>query len=214
MKTNLMILVMVVSGMNLFAQGQARGSFGDRRAEKMKTELSLSDEQLARVEVVHRKFRSAYGILLSDTLLTKEEVLVQRTQLLTERDREMKNILTGDQYSKWMTMKPAETHRGYARGSMKDPVDEMKKSLGLTDEQTEKIAGFNKTFAAKVQALRADTTLTRESTANFIRQKGDERIASIKNVLSPMQFEKFMTFEAEHRRRGVSYRRHKENRPG
>jgi len=71
------------------------------RAEKLKTELSLTDEQVKKVENVNGNFKKRTGSLHKNEELSKEVKQAEFKKVKSDYHTEMKNILTDDQYVKW-----------------------------------------------------------------------------------------------------------------
>ena len=85
------------------------------------------------------------------------------------------------------TAKP-ERGPGGPRG---DRLAMMKEQLGLTPEQVEKIKPILEKDREKLQALRADTTATREQKGGKTREILTASMEEIKPILTPEQLEKF-----------------------
>lgn len=91
----------------------------------------------------------------------------------------------------------AETPQPPPRGGM--PLDRMKTELSLTQDQLEELKIIQDNHLAKVEALRANTSLTREQRREqrqAIRQAWREEILA---VLTPEQREKFQQMRAKYR---------------
>ena len=78
-------------------------------------------------------------------------------------------------------------------------MEEMAKALGLTDAQKDQMKQIHQDEKAKLDALRADTSLTQDQRrAQFksIRQETHQKMTSL---LTPEQQEKMKKFHAEHK---------------
>ncbi|MEJ0055228.1 MAG: hypothetical protein WDN75_05975 [Bacteroidota bacterium] len=72
MKKNMMLAGLMMVSTIIFAQHHKRDASGmaAKRSEKMKTELSLTDDQYAKVKAINEKYAASYAKLRSDTSLT------------------------------------------------------------------------------------------------------------------------------------------------
>jgi periplasmic protein CpxP/Spy len=120
MKKNLMLAGLMMVSTIIFAQHH-KGDRSDRAAkgaEKMKTELSLSDDQYAKVKVINEKYASSYSKLRSDTTLTVGTSHKRMKQLRDDQQTQIKSVLTKDQLTKWTAMKTKrdEDRKNHKRG--------------------------------------------------------------------------------------------------
>ena len=104
----------------IFAQHH-KGDRSDRAgkgAEKMKTELSLSDDQYAKVKAINEKYAASYSKLRSDTALTVGTSHKRMKQLHDDQQTQIKSVLTKEQLTKWTAMKAKrdEDRKNHKRG--------------------------------------------------------------------------------------------------
>lgn len=112
MKKNAMLLVLVLISAFTFAQKNHHGkqehdtkARAAKHAEQMKKDLSLNDDQFAKVKSLNEKFSAKYAVVRKDTSLTRGRAMSQMKKIRTEQDAELKTILTSDQYTKWNELK-------------------------------------------------------------------------------------------------------------
>ena len=195
--------------MNVFAQ-KAEPSRNERQIDKMKSELALSEEQYSRLKKANDEFAKEMTRMRADTALTREKALAGRKVMIEKRSAAIKEILTKEQYDKWMAMKPRESKQGrqerpYPNGY--HSADDLKKQLGLSDDQAGKLKQYNIEMRGKFQKLRADTTVARANRMSAFKEIVDDRNEKIRKVLTEDQYEKFLAFEKEQvqtRKRGSS----------
>lgn len=102
---------MVLAGMAIsaltFAQGHHKDhkSRAELQSDKMKKELSLSDDQYSRVQAINKKFDEKRKTLRSDTTVTVGFARNQSRKLIQEQMDELQGVLTVDQWNKWVTLK-------------------------------------------------------------------------------------------------------------
>jgi Spy/CpxP family protein refolding chaperone len=78
---------------------------------------------------------------------------------------------------------------------MKDRREEMKKALGLTEEQLAKLDVIKEESRAEMQKLRADQSLSREEKREQVREIREAADVKIKGILTPEQQAKFEEFK-------------------
>jgi DNA repair exonuclease SbcCD ATPase subunit len=93
-----------------FQKAQAEARKADRqkakaeRAEKMKTALSLSDEQATKMEKVNKDFHQRMKSLKKNDK-SKEENMAAFKKYRDEHEADIKSILTAEQFEKFQTLK-------------------------------------------------------------------------------------------------------------
>jgi hypothetical protein len=115
MKKFMVLIVCMMASTIIFAQRHGSDKDkGGKHAEKMKTMLSLNDDQVARIKVIDEKFKASHVKLKSDTALTVGTMHNKMQKLKTEREAELKGVLTETQWTKWTTEK--EKRGGHRKG--------------------------------------------------------------------------------------------------
>lgn len=193
-------MILLVAAMNGSAQKHPGSAMPEKQAQHMKSVLSLSDEQYERVKALNEKFRAAQASLLADTVLTREEVLLKRKRLMDERDVDIKDILTGEQYAKWDSLRNGGGRNRRSPG--RNAMEAMKEALDLSDEQVKEIQALNSRVAGKMREVRTDSAMTRESRPAAMKNIHEERRAELKKILTDVQYEKLLVYEDQDRRRG------------
>ena len=124
MKKNVMLGALMMVSTIIFAQhprpqGDPK-AMADKRAERMKTELGLNDDQYSRVKAITEKFAENNVKLRKDTALTVGTARNRMKELRTEQQAQFKSILTADQWTKYTNMKAkrAEGWKKHRRGKM------------------------------------------------------------------------------------------------
>ncbi|MEX2231862.1 MAG: hypothetical protein WD824_06870 [Cyclobacteriaceae bacterium] len=205
MKKNALLLIMALASLNLFSQIDP--AMVERLAPKMKEELSLTDEQFARLKKINEKFRSAHASLRADTTLTRDKALVERRQIQDDRNNAIKEMLTKEQFAKWNEVKSGPRQKKTAS----NPMEEMKTALGLTDDQVKKIEAINLISGGEFKKLRADTTVSVANKRKTIVTIQEARKEKIKKILTEEQYLNFLLYEADkaknRRREGGPVRR-------
>lgn len=79
--------------------------------------------------------------------------------------------------------------------------EKLAKDLGLNDEQTAKLKEIDAAYATDMDALRSSTD--REKTQEGARLAREKRESSLKEVLTPEQFQKMESMRAENRNNSI-----------
>jgi hypothetical protein len=125
MKKNLMLVVLVLISAVTFAQKGRHNhdpkERAARHADHLKKELSLNDEQYAKVKSLNEKYSERYAAVRKDTSLTRGRTMSQMKSIRGERETELKKILTSEQVTKWEALKAKrqEERKNYRHGHHK-----------------------------------------------------------------------------------------------
>ena len=115
-----LFLVILISTATVFAQGGDRqGKKGDpsKRSEKMIEELKLDDKQAAEYRKVEADFREQMKKERESVKEDREKMREKMTAMRTEKDAQIKKILTDEQYKQYQeNQKKAESPRKKGHG--------------------------------------------------------------------------------------------------
>lgn len=198
MKKNGLILIMVIASLSLFGQRQADRSLDERQLGRMKTELALTDVQFDQLRKVNEKFHQQRAILHADSALTRQKITAEGAKILKERNSAIQKVLSEEQFAKWTEMKENESRRRPgASASSRENLLEMKRVLGLNDQQVKNVATVNTQMTGEFRKLRSDTLTARADRPEVIKKIVADRNAKIKKILTEEQYVKFLEYEAE-----------------
>jgi len=96
------------------------GAPGGRRGnplDAMKTQLSLTDDQVEKLKPIYKEQRDKLQALRSDTTLSREDMMAKRKELQAALSDKVKDILTPDQFAKWQKMPQNRGRRGQKGGA-------------------------------------------------------------------------------------------------
>ena len=93
-------------------------------------------------------------------------------------------------------------------------AQKMKTKLGLDDAQTTKIHDINLGIAQKNDAIRDNTSLTKEQKMAQLKETHHSRNAQYKEVLTPDQYAKYEAWEKEKREKMQAKRAEKQDAKG
>lgn len=75
------------------------------RAQRMQKNLSLTDEQTAKIKAIDKEFADKFSLLLDDSTLAKEDSRARAMQLREEYRSRTKSVLSEEQLKKWESRK-------------------------------------------------------------------------------------------------------------
>ena len=118
MKKNVIFLGLMMLSTIIFAQHHTGDSKNTGRLERMKKELSLTDDQVGKVKAIKTKFAERYATIRKDSSLTQGSAWNQSKKLRAEQETELKSVLTADQWTKYAAMKAkrGEEQKKHHRG--------------------------------------------------------------------------------------------------
>ena len=199
-KKSIIFAMAMMVGVFAFAQKIDRKEMAAKQAEKMKTELSLTDQQFEKIKQIHEKFASSQARLLADTAIARENKVVERKRMNDERMSEIKGVLTEEQQKKWAEFRENQMKRDPSprrADRAKNQMEELRTLLNLSDEQFEKVVKINNDAIAGVKTLRTDSSVSRENVRGEMRKIKEGRNAAMKAVLTEEQYAKFLVYEAQ-----------------
>lgn len=200
MKKSLMLAIVMMTSTIIFAQHAKSSHKGHTdRFEKMKTDLALTDAQYASIKSIDTKYNNKRDALKNDSAQTREAKGAAFKTMRTDEENEIAALLTPDQKTKWDQLK---TEHGEKRKEHFQKISEqreakLKSTLGLSDDQSQKMKAVNQQFMEKFGALRKSDT---KDKAAFEKLKTDHE-AAIKDILTPEQFQKWSTMRADMRKK-------------
>ena len=211
MKKHLALMAFIMAAAVVSAQEKGRGDHRRDMSEKMKTELSLTDDQYERIKAIDKAYRAQFHDLRSDSTKSKESKMKAMHSLGDVRKKEVEGVLTEDQKSKWQAQQTArrEEQRAHGQKVANDRAERIKKDLSLSDAQFEKFQKTNSEFRKQAHELR-QKQLSDEARKNEfvkIRKSYDK---SIKSILSKEQYKKWSEMKKDH---GSKHGRHIRQEP-
>jgi Spy/CpxP family protein refolding chaperone len=200
MKANLMVVVAMLMSSLVFAQGHRNGGgHHGQHADKMKSVLSLTDEQYARVKSIDEKYAAKFSEFRKDSTARRENRDAMKS-LRTQRESEIESVLTPEQNTKWDAHRAEQMkkHREKRRAHHAKMQEHMKSELNLTDDQESRLKSSNEKFRSKLKTW--NDTEKKENHEEFKKYKA-EHVAEVKSILTPEQFEKWKSIRKEKRKK-------------
>lgn len=93
------------------------------RGKKALASLNLSDDQTAKMQAIHKDFKSKAKAIKQDSTAAKQDQLAKLKSLHQEKDAQVKSVLSAEQYQQYQAMadNKGKHHKpGYRKGSKKD----------------------------------------------------------------------------------------------
>lgn len=110
---------------------KGRGEEREVQIEKWKTELNLSDEQVTKIQAANKKRKEQMDKLREEKKGERKENIEKVKGISEEFDKEMKAILTPEQYAKFDQMR--DDKREQVKEKMKEKRKERKEKRGNGD---------------------------------------------------------------------------------
>jgi hypothetical protein len=102
MKTSVVFLGLMMASSVIFAQRKFDPqAMAARQTEKMKTELTLTDEQYATVKSINEAYAEKQVAVRDNSALSRDDKMQQIKTLGAEKNEALKKVLTQEQNTKW-----------------------------------------------------------------------------------------------------------------
>lgn len=201
MKKSLMLGVWMMAATLVMAQPRSKDAHqhSGRNAEKMKTELSLDDEQYASIKKINEKYAGRHLMLRRDSTLERDQKLVEMKALRADRKKEVDAVLTPDQKTKWAAYREARAEKIKSRMSERQArhAGRMKEALSLTDEQQARMKAARETFKEKAEEARNNPNFSETEKRSEIKKLKSVHEETVKSILTEEQFKKWTEFKTK-----------------
>ena len=200
MKKSFMLVVVMMISTIIFAQHKANDhkKQDGGQADKLKTELSLTDAQYASIKGIDKKYADKHAAIKKDSTLTKEKKFGQLKSLKDDKDKEVSAVLTPEQTAKWKALKAekAEKKKEHREEAIASHEQKVKTDLALSDEQFSKFQAENKAYKDKIGALKKDDKSKEKNGAEF-KKLTTEHEAKLKTIFTDEQFTKWKAMKKD-----------------
>lgn len=208
MKKYVMLGVWMMAATLLIAQPHSKQGHqhSGKNADKMKTELSLSDEQYASIKKINEKYAGRRLALRHDSTTVADQRIAEVKALKAEREKEIDAVLTPDQKTKWTALREARAEKMKARKYERQTQHSahLKELLSLSDDQQASMKAARTTFSQKAGQIRDDDSLTRDDKVTEIRKLKNNHEEAVKSILTEDQFKKWNALKAKQHFKGKS----------
>jgi len=100
--------------------GPGKAEKGKPKLDKLKAELTLTDDQAQKIQSIMEEQGKAGKALREDTTLTKEQKMEKAKAARTETDAKINAVLTPEQQAKWTELKKNRPAKGPKPDAKKD----------------------------------------------------------------------------------------------
>jgi periplasmic protein CpxP/Spy len=90
-------------------------TMADKRTDKMKMELNLSDQQVAAIKANRQAEINKLAVVLQNDNLSRTDMKTQLMAIKNANKDSMKTVLTADQYAKWQELRREKMERSQDR---------------------------------------------------------------------------------------------------
>lgn len=191
----LMLIAGMLSLFALQAKNKHEGPCGDTKVKRFVLDsLGLNADQIAKVQAVFDesclKFKSIKEKAEGDRSKVKEEMLEVRKDMKSK----VAIILTEEQKQKLKARFKGEKKKEISPEKMANRMTEiMRDSLGLTNDQVEKVKVVNLEFIQQMQSFKAQKESADKKQNKELRKKNvDDHESKLKGILNASQFQKFV----------------------
>jgi Spy/CpxP family protein refolding chaperone len=184
---------------------QGREGMGMRGMEK----LNLTDVQKQQLKSIDEDFRNRMQALNQNGNITVNDSRSQRQALMQERKNKISAILTPEQRTQFAQLSNQDGRMGQRDGNRTgqygddrngqrgegqrggDRIEEMKSTLGLSDDQIAKIKAGSESFRERGRAIRENQSLSDDQRRQQMETLRKDREANLKSYLTAEQIAKF-----------------------
>lgn len=185
-------------------QGNHRDGKG--RGMRGMEQLNLTDAQKLQMKSINEDFKNRMQLLnQNDNMLVKDQK-AQRKSLMDERNNKISAILSPEQRTQFEQLRKqggkdgnfagrGDGNRGQRNGDRMgqrggDRMEQMKTTLGLSDDQVAKIKAGGESFRQRGKAIRENQSLTEDQKKQQFETLQKEREANLKSYLTAAQIAK------------------------
>ena len=159
-------------------------------------QLNLTDAQKEQMKTQRESFHKQMEELKKNDNITVKEWRTRMENLRKEQKSGMEKILTADQKKQLEKMKADQHSKMEER--RKQGAEKMKQHLGLTDEQSAKLAQSRKVTGDQIKAIRENKSLSDEKKREEMKEVMKKQKETMKSVLTEEQLQKMK----EHKHHG------------
>jgi protein CpxP len=210
LKTGLIVFGLAIGSAAIAQEGtQDRKSTEERahaRTEKMAEELSLTEEQQAKMEAVNAQAIEKRKEILNNASLTEEQRKAGLKANHEATKAQIAGILTPDQQAKLEAKKEAFQQQREERQDRTPEekaqfrTDRMAEELALTEDQKAKVQASNLKAVQKETSIRSGN-LTEEQQKTALKESRQSQKAELKKILTKEQLAMLKAKKEEHKER-------------
>jgi len=187
------------------AQHTIKGKGQGDMLEKMKSELELSDQQVADWKALNETLSDQRRELMSDRDMSREDRMAAMQELRAEREAGLSDILSEEQYAKYeqMKMEAREEFSTRMQGRKAEMQQKVIEELELNDDQVTSWERLNEDYSTQQRDILTDGNLSREEKKAELQTLQNQKEADLGAILTEEQMRQYEQMKSEM----------KENRP-
>ncbi len=181
---SLIILASVTFG-TFASPHKGYGRKGDNT--KVMKELNLTEDQQAKIKSLNEDFRIKFNAVRDDSSLTKDSKRAKMKELSETKKNQFQAVLTPEQQAKMKELrgKRSDNYKKGRKDMAKRGHNRM--DLNLTEDQKSKMQDLRKDYRDKMQALKDDTSLSKEMRSEKRKELANTHKSEIRSLLTPEQ---------------------------
>jgi hypothetical protein len=204
MKKNGMLTFLMLLSTILFAQqGHVDPSQkASKEAEQMRKELALTEAQYASVKSINEKYALKAQEIRADSSAAKDESKDKFKAARSEKDSELKKVLTAEQMAKWNAIKSSKKQsKAVSKGKGGKYGEKVKSDLSLSDDQYVKFQALNKQIKDRHVEVKNNSALSDEQKKDELKKLKKEHNEKMKTILNEDQLKKWNDMKEQNKKR-------------
>ena len=169
-----------------------------KQGEMMK-ELNLTAEQKAKLKTIHEAEKKEMQALKADGKSDADKDA--RKEIHEKYKTQLQSVLTEDQKAKMKEGRKEDRGERFGKADHKQNGREFGKELNLNEDQKSKVASLNNDFRTKMEAVRNNSSLSRDEKKAQIKNLAETHKTNLKAILTPEQAAKMKTLHKGDRKR-------------
>ena len=149
--------------------------------------MNLNEDQKKQFKEIKESYHKQFADLKNNKSLSAEQIKARSAALRKEQHEKLQSLLTAEQKARISARKDTD---GEGRQNRGKNFEEMKKDLGLSDDQALKLKNSQKGFHDKVKAIRENKNLSESQKKDQLKELSQERKESMQSILTAEQLEK------------------------
>lgn len=161
-------------------------------------QLNLTDQQKNEMKAINDNFKQQMSDLKkSEDKITVTEWKTKMADIRKDHHEKMEKVLTDDQKASLKNMR--KEHGNRFRQGKGNRMEQMKKELNLTDDQSAAVEKNLGESLKKMRAVHDDKSLTDDQKKEQFKTLHNQQEDNLKSILMPDQWNKYQELKKQHR---------------
>ncbi|HVX49913.1 MAG TPA: hypothetical protein VHB48_07140 [Chitinophagaceae bacterium] len=157
--------------------------------------IQLTDDQKTQMKTINDDYRKQLNTLQSNNSITLGEYKTQLAALQKDHRQKVNSVFTDDQKKLMADRRQKMKGRMQKMGAAN--LQQLKSSLGLSDDQVAKIKSQRQNTQAELKTLRSDSTLLPAQKREKVKEIFARQKEQMKSILTPGQQSKLESMQKE-----------------